>query len=89
MAVTGEGRIDAQTAMGKAPGGVARRAAAHGCRTIAFAGCIGQGAREVNTHGIDAFFPILRSPCSMEEAMEPQRAREALADTAEQVFRLV
>lgn len=89
FAVTGEGRIDAQTAMGKAPGGVARRAAAHGCRTIAFAGCIGHGAREANAHGIDAFFPILRTPCSLEEAMDPQNAHAALADTAEQVFRLL
>lgn len=35
-----------------------------------------------------AFFPILRGICTLEEAMEPGNARQNLAATAEQVFRL-
>ena len=89
IAVTGEGRIDAQTAMGKAPGGVAKRAKAHGCRVIAFSGCVTEDARAVNQHGIDAFFPIMRAPVTLEEALDKENARRNLADTAEQVFRLL
>jgi len=88
IAVTGEGRIDEQTAMGKAPGGVAKRAKSYGCRVLAFSGSVGQGARTVNEHGIDAFFPVVRSPISLEEALDKDNAWRNLADTAEQVFRL-
>lgn len=89
IAVTGEGRIDAQTAMGKAPGGVAKRAKAQGCRVIAFSGCVTSDARAVNEQGIDAFFPILRTPVTLEEALDKANAYRNLADTAEQVFRLL
>ena len=42
-----------------------------------------------NQHGIDAFFPILRHPCSLQEAMHHDNAYKNLVDTAEQVFRLI
>lgn len=89
IAITGEGRIDAQTAMGKAPGGVAKRAKAHGCRVLAFSGSVSPDARTVNEHGIDAFFPVVRGPVSLEEALDKDNAWRNLADTAEQVFRLL
>lgn len=89
IAVTGEGRIDAQTVMGKAPGGVAKRAKAHGCRVLAFAGSVTPDARAVNTQGIDAFFPIMRAPCTLEEALDKGNARANLINTVEQVFRLI
>ncbi len=89
IAVTGEGRIDAQTAMGKAPGGVAKRAKKYGCRVIAFAGSVTPDARAVNQQGIDAFFPIMRAPVSLDEALDKNNAFCNLTDTAEQVFRLL
>ncbi len=42
-----------------------------------------------NEAGIDAFFPIVRSAVSLEEAMDKENARKNMADTAEQVFRLI
>lgn len=87
--VTGEGRLDGQTVMGKAPIGVARLAKKHGKRVIAFAGCVGDGVEAVNEAGIDAFFPILRRACSLEEAMNSDAAAENLAAAAEQAFRLL
>ena len=89
IVVTGEGRLDAQTAMGKAPVGVARLAKRYGTKVIAFAGSVTSGARACNKAGIDAYFPILRSICTLEDAMNPEQARQNLADTAEQVFRLL
>ncbi len=89
IVVTGEGRIDRQTAMGKAPIGVAGIAKKYGKPVIAFAGCIGEGAEECNSCGMDAFFPIVRGPISLEQAMDPDTARKNLCDTAEQVFRIM
>lgn len=89
IVVTGEGRLDGQTAMGKAPIGVSKIAKKYGKKVIAFAGCVTDEATECNKHGIDAFFPILRIPCSVEEAMEYDNAYKNLRNTAEQVFRLI
>jgi glycerate kinase len=88
IVITGEGRLDAQSAMGKAPIGVARAAKKYGKPVIAFAGAIKEDAGVCNEHGIDAFFPILRKPCTLEEAMNVSTAYSNLSDTAEQVFRL-
>ena len=87
--VTGEGRLDGQTAMGKAPIGVAKLGKECGAKVLAFSGCVTKDARLCNEHGIDAFFPILRTVCTLEEAMNAENAKENLADMAEQAFRLV
>ena len=89
MVITGEGRLDFQTSMGKAPVGAARLAKKYGKRVIAFSGCATRDAGECNKWGIDAFFPILRDICSLEEAMDKENAKRNMADTAEQVFRLI
>ena len=89
LVVTGEGRIDFQTAMGKAPIGVARLAKKHGKKVIAFAGCVTEDAEECNEHGIDAFFPILRGIVTLEEALDRENACKNLTATAYQVFRLM
>ena len=88
LVVTGEGRLDRQTAMGKAPIGVAKLAKKYGKTVIAFAGSVELDARECNEHGIDAFFPVLRGITTLEEAMKNENAKRNLADTAEQVYRL-
>lgn len=87
--VTGEGRLDGQTAMGKAPTGVAGLAKKYHIPVIALAGSVTKEASACNQKGIDAFFPILRGVVTLEEAMKPENAAANLADTAEQVFRLI
>ena len=89
IVITGEGCLDAQTAMGKAPVGVAKLAKKHGKPVIAFSGIVRDGASLCNENGIDAYFPILRSIYTQEEAMDSDIARKNLADTAQQVFRLI
>lgn len=89
LVVTGEGRLDSQSAMGKAPVGVARLAKAHGKRVIAFSGAVSDDANVCNREGIDAFFPIVRRPCTLDEAMDKENAYKNLKNTAEQVFRLI
>lgn len=89
IVVTGEGRLDGQTIMGKAPIGVAQMAKKYGKKVIAFSGCVTDDAVLCNEHGIDAFFPILRTVTTLEEAMKPDVARKNLVATVEQVFRLL
>ncbi len=87
--VTGEGCLDGQTVMGKAPAGVAKIAKQYGKPVIAFSGCVTDQASACNNAGIDAFFPVLRSVCTLDEAMEKERAQRNIEDTVEQVFRLI
>jgi len=89
IVVTGEGRLDAQTVMGKAPIGVAKLAKKYGKRVIAFSGCVTEDAEVCNDHGIDAFFPALRKVTTLEDALNPENAYENLQKTATQVFRLL
>lgn len=88
LIITGEGRLDRQSVMGKAPVGVARLAKKYGKPVIAFAGSVGDGAKVCHAHGIDAFFPILKETMALEEAMRPEKAKSNLEDLAEQVYRL-
>lgn len=87
VVITGEGRLDAQTAMGKVPVGVARLAKRYGIKVLAFAGSVTRDAGECNSAGIDAFFPIVRGVTTLEEAMDPENAKENMALCVEQVFR--
>ncbi len=88
LIVTGEGRLDSQTAMGKAPIGVAELAKEYNKRVIALAGGVTPDSRICNEKGIDAYFPIVRGISTIEEAMNPQNARNNMMDTMEQVYRL-
>lgn len=87
--ITGEGRLDAQTVMGKAPIGVAKLAKEYNKPVLAFSGVVTKDAVACNENGIDAFFPILRSVVSKEEAKEAKNAIENMSDTVEQVFRVI
>ena len=89
IVVTGEGRLDSQTVLGKAPIGVAKLGKKYGKKVIAFSGCAAKDAQLCNAHGIDAYFPILRRVTTLEEALDVENAYENLADTAYQVFRLL
>ena len=89
IVVTGEGRMDGQSAMGKAPVGVAKLAKRYGKTVIALAGSLSDDAAACNGQGIDACFSILQSVVTLDEAMEPSVAQKNLEKTAEQAFRLI
>ena len=75
--------------MGKAPIGVAKLAKEFGIPVLAFSGCVTKDAVACNDHGIDAFFPILRTVVSLDEAMDSDAAAQNMTDTVEQVFRVI
>ena len=89
IVITGEGRLDHQTAMGKAPVGVAKLAKKYGAKVIAIAGSVTREATACNDAGIDAFFPVVRGVTTLEEAMKPEVAKENIRQTINQVFRLL
>lgn len=89
IVVTGEGRLDLQTSMGKAPMGVATMAKKYGAPVIAFAGSVTDGAEDSEKTGITAFFPVLREICTLEKAMQTEYAKKNVTKTAEQVFKLI
>jgi glycerate kinase len=86
LALTAEGRIDAQTAFGKAPAGVAERARARGVPCIAIAGGIGNGLESLYALGIRAVFSLCPGPVSLEQALVA--GGDYLAATTEQVVRV-
>ncbi|WP_130862443.1 glycerate kinase family protein [Bacilliculturomica massiliensis] len=85
--VTGEGRVDFQSAGGKVISGVAARAGRKGVPVIVIAGAIGPGAEKLYEIGVSALVGIADKPMTIEESME--RAEELIAASAEGVARLV
>jgi glycerate kinase len=76
LVVTGEGRSDAQTAMGKAPVGVARVAQRHGVPVFLVSGSLGPGVEDQLSHGISRIESASPAGTPVEDAM--RRAAELL-----------
>lgn len=89
IVITGEGRLDNQTAMGKAPIGVAKVAKKYGAKVIAIAGCTTDDAIKCNEEGIDAYFSIVNSAMTIEEAIKKENAIKNMTLTTTQIFRLI
>lgn len=87
LVITGEGRLDGQTAFGKAPAGVAKVARRLGIPVIAICGSLGPDVGNVRAMGIEACFSALEEPVA--EADLPKRAPGMLERCAEQVGRLM
>jgi glycerate kinase len=86
LVLVGEGRMDRQTAYGKAPVGVARVAAQHGIPAVAIVGSLGDGYEAVHAEGVSACFPISDGPISVAEAMD--RAAELVCRATAEAVRL-
>lgn len=87
--ITGEGRIDFQSVMGKAPTGVSKIAKKYGVPCIALAGSVADDASAVHDYGIDSIFSVINYPLSLESAMEHERAGAFVEKNIEEIFRLV
>jgi glycerate kinase len=80
LVITGEGRADAQTAYGKAPGEVARRAQAAGVPTLLLAGTKGAGWETLLTKGFTSVAALAQEGDNLQDLM--QDARPALTRAA-------
>ena len=74
LVITGEGNMDEQSAAGKAPVGVARRAKRYGKPVVAVVGGRADNLDAVYEQGIDLVLPICRKPVDLERALDPQEA---------------
>ena len=84
LVITGEGRIDHQSASGKVPVGVSRRAKRANVPCIAICGCVGEGAEAVLNEGISAFYACTDGTKSFEEIVKS--CRDDLRETAARVL---
>ncbi|MBB5886982.1 glycerate kinase [Xanthomonas sp. LMG 8992] len=84
LLVTGEGRLDGQSAQGKVPVGLARIARRHGVPVLAIAGGLGEGAADLQAQGIDALFGAVQRVSTREAALADAAAalRQAARNVA-------
>ena len=87
LVITGEGNMDEQSAAGKAPVGVARRAKRYGKPVVAVVGGRAVNLDAVYEQGIDLVLPICRRPMSLELALNPQEATANLICAGEAAAR--
>ena len=74
LVITGEGNMDEQSAAGKAPVGVARRAKRYGKPVVAVVGGRADNLDAVYGQGVDLVLPVCRKPMGLELALDPQEA---------------
>ena len=86
LVITGEGRMDAQTLLGKTPMGVATIAKQAGVPVIAIAGSLGAGYQALYAAGIQAAFSLTSGPSTLQEACA--NAASLLEDRAQDITRL-
>jgi len=86
LVLTGEGRTDDQTALGKVPVGVARIAQRHGVPVLCLSGSVGAEVESLYEQGVSSILSIIDSPMPLSQAMT--EAHVLLARCAERSVRL-
>jgi len=87
--ITGEGKIDQQSSMGKVIDGIGGLCKEENIPCIALTGDSSESNEDVHNKGVSCVFSILNSPLSLKEAMNKQTALDAMRQKSEQVFRLI
>lgn len=87
LVVTGEGRIDWQSAFGKVPSGIGMRCKKKGVPAVAIVGGMGDGAEKIYEFGVESIIPTINGAMEISEALE--RAEELYAGAADRLFRMV
>lgn len=87
VVVTGEGRIDWQSAFGKVPSGIGMRCKNKGIPAVAIVGGMGKGAEKIYEFGVESIIPTINGAMDIDEALE--RAEELYQGAAERMFRFL
>lgn len=85
LVITGEGKMDSQTAYGKTPMGVCQVAKKMNIPVIALAGSLGGNYKTLYSKGFDGIFSIIDKPMFLEDAME--NSNELLENATEAIVR--
>ena len=85
LVITGEGRIDSQTTMGKVPQAVAAIAKRHSVPVVAICGTV---ASDVDAHalGFERIIPVTPPDMPIDIAIQPLVARDNIAHAITQLF---
>ncbi|WP_077611909.1 glycerate kinase family protein [Clostridium sp. Marseille-P2415] len=87
LVITGEGRMDWQSAFGKVPSGIGMRCRAKGIPAVAIVGGMGEGAEKIYEFGIESIATTIQGAMPIEEAME--RSEELYRSAAVRTFRML
>ena len=87
LVITGEGRVDFQTAFGKTPAGVAKAARKYKVPCVAIGGSLADDAHGVFAHGITGLESAAARDMDLAEAIENSRMH--LENAAERVMRML
>lgn len=87
LVVTGEGRLDWQSAFGKVPSGVGRRCKERGIPVVAIVGGMGHQAETIFDYGVDSIITTINGAMELEEALE--RSEELYVSAADRMFRML
>lgn len=87
LVISGEGKIDAQTAMGKGPGGLAKLAKKYHKTMILIGGSVQKEAQACHELGITAYFSIQSCPIGLDQAMDVDYTLKHIESTSEQLMR--
>lgn len=85
LVITGEGRFDSQSLMGKTPVGVAKIAKSAGANVVVIAGSLGNDVDDSEL--IDGCFSVMRAPCALQDAMNSKNAQINLQKTAREIVK--
>lgn len=88
LIITGEGRIDSQTMMGKTPCGVLKAAQRQGVPVVALGGSVDY-CEALAEAGFAGIFSIQSSPVTLAEALDPANAERNLGNTVRQIISLI
>ena len=84
LIITGEGKIDFQTAKGKTAAGVLARAKKQGIPVVAIGGCV-EMCESVEQMGFAGIYPILEETVPLEIAMRPDFAAKNVEKTIKKI----
>ena len=87
LVITGEGKTDASSAMGKVPSGIGALAKRFGVPVVCLTGCADESSRELYGLGVSAVMPISDRPMTLDYSM--RNAAALLSSTAERLARLL
>ena len=88
LVITGEGKIDRQTGMGKAGSGILDAASKKDVPVIAIGGSA-EDIENLNRRGFLSVFSIIPSPMTVEQAMQKENAQRNITQTTEQIMRTI
>ncbi len=89
LIITGEGKIDSQTDMGKAIYGVAKMAKKHSKPVIALCAIIDDKLENIHSMGINTVFSILDKPLSKNRSLKSKRTKKMVKNITQEIFELI